>query len=218
MKEKNKANIFQKVVIGGLENFFFAYGCKVSKHPFIFILSGIIFCALCMIGLMNFTEETDDMKLWHPSDSLYRKQMVWLAENFPPKARTSTILVYTDDNILEANNIKEIYTLRKSIDSIKTDLNGNWQTECERRPVASLTSNGAKSSKFPQEVCPMVNALSLLPQSCIESHIFEIWADPKTNNFNEVSDEIINALDDEDILNTINSNTITSGLSGRLVI
>ena len=129
---------FQRKVIGGLESFFFKYGFYCAKYPWAYIVAGLLFCVLCCAGLANYYEETDGPKLWLPSDSQYKKNSEWIEETFPSSVRTSIILIYTKDedgNILEAENIREVYELRKKIGEIKTDVNSTWESVCLQRPV-----------------------------------------------------------------------------------
>ena len=211
---------FQRKVFGDLGTFFFKYGFYCAKYPWAYIAASVVLCVICSAGLVNFYEETELLNLWLPADSEYKQHYEWIAPT-----RTSVILVYTkqeDGNIFEADNIKEIYELRKKIGQIKTNANSTWESVCLRRQVVLGTRGGDNNEdsplSWPDGICAdLANSVSGVRTSCMENHFLELWADIGDNSFNSVSDEIINNLTTQGILDAINSNYSISGLSGQIL-
>ena len=65
----------------------FRYGLLVSRNPLKVILLCLCAAALCGVGLLEFTEETNPFELWVPTGSDVVENNAWLQENFPTTAR-----------------------------------------------------------------------------------------------------------------------------------
>ena len=105
---------FQLFIVNSLENGFDWYGKSVCQNPKTYISICLVITGLCSIGLLNFTRESTGVKLWIPENSEFRKNSDWLWENYPPSMRFST-MIFVADNILEADNIRVMYRIRKEI-------------------------------------------------------------------------------------------------------
>ena len=51
------------------------------------IASALAVVALCGVGVVNFYEEKNMVKLWIPADIDFAKNYHWLMKNFPPDVR-----------------------------------------------------------------------------------------------------------------------------------
>ena len=87
------------------------YFCRLGKlvggSPWITILISLILSGSCLIGLMEFTQESRGEKLWTPEDSLAQKHKNWVDANFPTEVRVSIALVVAGD-VLTPLILKEV--------------------------------------------------------------------------------------------------------------
>lgn len=87
------------------------YFCRLGKlvggSPWITILISLIVSGSCLIGLMEFTQESRGDKLWTPEDSLAQKHKNWVDANFPTEVRVSIALVVAGD-VLTPLILKEV--------------------------------------------------------------------------------------------------------------
>ena len=85
-------------VIGSLEKFFTWYGCLIATYPKTAILACVsvtiagglgllrylvVVCAVALSSLIRFYEEGDAASMVIPTNSVFRKNIDWLDENFP---------------------------------------------------------------------------------------------------------------------------------------
>ena len=113
------------------------------------------------------------------------KNTDWLRETFPSKTRYSSILLLSEENVLTAKIVKQMYHLLKDIQNIKngSDPISLWSTKCQRTPF----------------------------QACIEMSILELYYLTEQNKYD---DETITALTDQDVIDKINTNNTKSGITG----
>ncbi len=184
--------------------------------------------------------EDDGLKLWLPEDSEFRSNSEFLREEYPSYNRhSSIILVAKEGNMLTADNLRIAYALRKKIGDIDEGNGTTWEDRCQKRPIADAPGQGppaqgppaqdqatqaqpaggssqASSPFFPDQVCAALEgtmeAQEQARKVCMESHILEIWAND--GSFDENSDAAIEALSDQDVLDKINEDSLTSGLTG----
>lgn len=180
-----KCEKFQDLVLGSLERGFTWYGRQVAKYPAVFIVLALILTGICSTGFINWKTEDDGLKLWLPQDSDFVTNTDWLRKTFPSKTRYSSILLLSDENVLTANRVNQMYRLLKEIQNIKngSDSTSLWSTKCQRTPR----------------------------QACIEMSILELYYLTEQNKYD---DETIIALTDEDIIDKINANNTKSGITG----
>ena len=146
----------QDLVLGSLSRGFGLHGRLVARNPVLVIgLSVVLAMALSSGVAITWKEETDILTLWQPQvgdpnvvlitvttsfqDSEYVKNTQWLRKSFPPKSRSSSILIEAD-NVLEPEILKELLRMIFSIRSLK-NTKGDllWEKKCERTSLKSCT-------------------------------------------------------------------------------
>lgn len=75
------------------------------------ILISFIVSGSCLIGLMEFTQESRGDKLWTPQNSLALKHKSWVDANFPTEVRVSIVLLVAGDVLTPAvlNEVSRFY-------------------------------------------------------------------------------------------------------------
>ena len=68
-KDGNCCQKFQDGVFGNMEKGFQKFGTLVGGSPYITILIGLLVSGLFMIGLIQFRDEEEMVKLWVPDES-----------------------------------------------------------------------------------------------------------------------------------------------------
>ena len=66
---------------------FCSLGVFISMRPWKVIVATLAVVSVCAIGIINFYEEKNMVKLWIPGDIDFAKNYHWLMKNFPPDIR-----------------------------------------------------------------------------------------------------------------------------------
>lgn len=119
-------------ITGSLENGFYRLGKLVGGSPWITILISLIVSGSCLIGLMEFTQESRGDKLWTPEDSLAQKHKNWVDANFPTEVRVSIALVVAGD-VLTPLILKEALMIHQKVKQIGNGTEMEWEKICFRR-------------------------------------------------------------------------------------
>eukprot|EP00095_Tigriopus_kingsejongensis_P012251 snap_masked-scaffold472_size162276-processed-gene-0.4 protein:Tk12251 transcript:snap_masked-scaffold472_size162276-processed-gene-0.4-mRNA-1 annotation:"hypothetical protein DAPPUDRAFT_306990" len=114
-----------------------AYGLKVSRWPLSFTLASLLVCSLCMLGLLNYSEEGNPYKLWIPQNSDFVRNTDWLWTNFPPDLRFHSVIIKAD-NVLEPSVIQHILKIHDSVAKLSTKNGLTWSDKCYQLPVVDL--------------------------------------------------------------------------------
>ena len=117
-----------------MEAFFYFYGKSIASRPYSFISFSILLTCLSALGLLNFHQESAGVRLWMPDESEFKQNSEWLWANYPPSLRYASML-FLADNVLEAQNIRAIYRVRKEIANIRTSFNETWSDVCQKAPI-----------------------------------------------------------------------------------
>lgn len=86
---------------------FFSLGKAVGGSPWISILISLLVAGVCLSGLLRFTQESREDKLWTPRDSVAQKHKDWVEETFPTERRVSIVLLIAGD-VLTPATLKEV--------------------------------------------------------------------------------------------------------------
>ena len=71
----------------------------VASNPVKVISICLTLCGLSAVGLINWQEENNALKLWVPTTSHFVKNNRWLEENFPQDTRYNNVII-TGENVL----------------------------------------------------------------------------------------------------------------------
>ena len=87
--------------------YLFSVGKTVGGSPWITILISLVVCGVCLIGVLKFTRENREDKMWVPQHSTAQRHRTWVDKNFPAKMRVSSVLIVAD-NVLTPEVMKEV--------------------------------------------------------------------------------------------------------------
>lgn len=179
----------RNLTVPTIEQTFYHYGITVARRPTRFILLCLFITAFASIGLINFTNDKQSVRLWISQDSAERNQ------SFPINLRTHTV-IYEADNVLLKEVLLDMFNVHKYVSSLATN-NTNWENICFRVPQTNTINNknlDKKSTCGPE--------LSVGP--CLEKSILQIWGYNRS---------LIESLSQNKIMIDIN-NKITDAVSG----
>lgn len=212
-------------VVNTLESLFYRYGYSVASHPGRYIVVILLLTGLSCLGFLNFKIEGRSEKLWIPQESDYVKTLEWQQESFPQSQRVEMIL-YSADNILTADYIREMYRIHNLVASIEiTNRNGqrfNQSDLCARVPALGGKQRyellKLKSQLFPGRQLDMEVDWSLMvdkriynkfyssmPTACIDISILEMWGYSNAT--------LYATLTDQDVINAINTINLSATFS-----
>ena len=83
------------------------WGLLIGKYPWAFMLAVVIVVGVCGSGMVFFTQESRQDKLWVPDGSQALQDKAWVETNFPSKTRFETMLLVAD-NVLEPKVIQAV--------------------------------------------------------------------------------------------------------------
>lgn len=204
----------------GLENFFENHGRRVARNKMGVASTCFVISLIFSVGNYNFSTEVRPYKLWLPQESEFIKILDWQTENFPINFRFHSAL-WESDNILTAEVIQEMWkTHIKITGMVVPATNITWESVCAQVPTLSqpeeeydyadydfgtlgrkkreIDSDDLSLSLPRNEYCASVSSL---PSLCFESSLLEIWG---------YDEDIIMSLTDEQIVEDINSATISA--------
>lgn len=127
-------------VIGSLEKFFTWYGCLIATYPKTAILACVSVTIAGGLGLLRFYEEGDAASMVIPRNSVFRKNIDWLDENFPREIRVHSVL-FTAENVLTSKVMQTIFKQRKKLEELKIG-EKSFQDFCIQVPVLKLPAGG----------------------------------------------------------------------------
>lgn len=142
-KEGTGCGCLKKVsnfITGSLEKGFYRLGKLVGGSPWITILISLIVSGLCLVGLIEFTQESRGDKLWTPADSLAQKHKTWVDANFPTELRVSVVLLVAGD-VLTPVILKEALMIHNKVKQLGNGTEMEWEKICFR-PGPSCMANG----------------------------------------------------------------------------
>ncbi|CAL4059866.1 unnamed protein product [Meganyctiphanes norvegica] len=209
-------------ITAGMENFFENHGRRVARYPHQAAAICFVVSMFFSFGNYNFSTEVRPYKLWLPQDSEFIKILDWQTENFPINFRFHS-LVWESDNILTAHGIQEMWKMHIKVnDMVVPHTNITWGRVCAQVPTLNApeeeeeydyddfdygsfgrkkraTKNADLSLSLSRnDYC---DSVSSLPSLCFESSLLEIWG---------LNEDIIMGLTDQQIVNDINSATVSA--------
>ncbi|KAJ7386392.1 Patched domain-containing protein 3 [Desmophyllum pertusum] len=193
--EKKNCRCLNKIsnfITGSMEKGFYNLGKAVGGSPWITILISLILCGACLVGLLEFTQESRPDKLWTPGDSTAQKHKLWVDDNFPTEVRVSVALIVAGD-VLTPAILKEALAIHNKVKQL-----GNGTENLGRNFV---------SVYFLLNLIFMTISICFrLGPVCFTNGLLELWS------FDEAA---INGLTKEDILKKINQPTIISPVTKK---
>jgi len=151
-------------ITSSLERFFYKVGVGVSKWPAIVIAVCLIISALCLIGLLEYTEESRGDKLWVDQESKSLDHQAWVSKKFPSNSRVAFLIAEHKTNLLTATGLQTLVNIDVKVRNISFNSSNEWSKICFS-PIA-------------------------VPGKCFPSTILEIWGNNHTK-INSLSDSDI---------------------------
>jgi len=219
-------------IIESLENYFYRHGKFVSTHPFSVIIASVLLCGFCGVGLLEFNNETNMVKLWIPQNSDFVKNMNWLWDLNPTDASYRfNSLILRGENILTPATMQAMYKTHQEVLRIRTKSGSSWEDICLKLPVVQvdelLSRRRRKRDEFMEDVFgerdfqeldtnssaefdPSVAlypdiycpVVEAMPQACFEKSLLEMWGDK--GEYSEKTEVKIASLTQQEIINAVN--------------
>ena len=76
-----------------LRTWFFRLGYQVAGHPWKTIACALLLVGLCMVGFINFQQESREEKLWVPQGTIALENKAWVEERYASGLRPERIIV-----------------------------------------------------------------------------------------------------------------------------
>merc|ERR1711962_528350 len=213
-----------QAVVGGLEAAFQWYGKQVATHPVKVVFACILATGLSVIGILRYTTENNAFRLWIPDNSDFVANYNWLEKNSPPDVRfNSMILANQEDEhgVLTPAGLAELAAIHKEGAELKTRTSSlTWGDVClqvglqcqgdECPPFPDFSKCASQPYQpwvdcYPEPWCEYIQDSTRF--ACLEPSLLEIWGfDFDYANLNQ-----------KDILEAVNAETITSKVTGNPV-
>ena len=125
-----------KALDHSLRLFFFRLGYRVSGRPKTVIAMCLALTCLCLVGLLQFTTENRDFKLWIPQNTIALEQKDWIDEKFPAGVRQERMIVTaanSGDDIATQSSLMNLITLLRVSEATTSNFEGEeltWGSVC----------------------------------------------------------------------------------------
>ena len=168
-----------------ISNLFYHYGKLIARHPRIFLVGSLILAAMCSLGVLFLTFESDAAYLFTPDESRAREEKLWMSERYPVDydnywmSRTLTteekmgnfmVVPQNGDNVLTDKIVDEVLQIDSDVRAIKVevDLNHvvNFSTTCGRLYGQCLGNPLVQLLKIRKEMggaLPLTYPVTVLP-------------------------------------------------------
>ncbi|BFY99481.1 hypothetical protein BsWGS_02520 [Bradybaena similaris] len=91
-RESGCLSRLSSAIAWALETAFFKVGLFVGEYPVVVIVTVMIMCGLCGLGMTSFKETEEQEKLWVPQTSRLIPEKAWVDRMFPAETRFISVL------------------------------------------------------------------------------------------------------------------------------
>lgn len=86
----------------------FRIGFSIATKPWLWLIISLCLNLICGCGLLLWKEEIDEVELYMPIDSVFRKDAAWVKEYFRDDLRHEIVIV-TAPNVLDPEVLRSVH-------------------------------------------------------------------------------------------------------------
>lgn len=86
----------------------FRIGFSIATKPWLWLTISLCLNLICGLGLLLWKEEIDEVELYMPKDSIFRKDATWVKEHFRDDLRHESVIV-TAPNVLDPEVLRSVH-------------------------------------------------------------------------------------------------------------
>ncbi|XP_012234648.2 patched domain-containing protein 3 [Linepithema humile] len=158
-----------------VDRIFYRIGYSIATKPWVWLMISVCLNLVCGFGLLLWKEEVDEIELFMPVGSIFRKDAVWVKEHFRDDLRHESILV-TATNVLDPKVLRSIRDIEKDVKSIVVN-NNSWEDVCAG-PFTWFQENDKwetmNKTEFPEEYLPIINN-TMMKEPCVQKSLLKLW-------------------------------------------
>lgn len=130
---------------------------------------------VCGLGLLLWKEEIDEIELYLPTDSVIRKDALWVKEHFRDDLRSESIIIVAP-NILDPEVLRSIQDIERDVKSIVVK-NNTWKDVCAGYFTWFQEDDKWETmdkTDFPEGYLPIINE-TMGKDPCIYKTLLKLW-------------------------------------------
>ncbi|KAL0119259.1 hypothetical protein PUN28_009682 [Cardiocondyla obscurior] len=163
------------------DRIFHRIGFSIATKPWAWLLAALCLNVVCGFGLLLWKEESDQVELYMPIDSIFRKDAVWVKENFRDDLCYENLIV-TAPNVLDPEVLRSIRDIERDVKNIVIN-NNTWEDVCAGYLTWFQEDDNWETmdkTEFPEEYLPIIN-ITMTKEPCIHKSLLKLWQKKSRN-------------------------------------
>ncbi|XP_011861607.1 PREDICTED: patched domain-containing protein 3-like isoform X1 [Vollenhovia emeryi] len=156
-------------------------GLSIATRPWLWLIISLCLNLICGFGLILWREEIDEVELYMPVDSIFRKDAAWVKEYFRDDLRHESLIV-TAPNVLDPEVLRSIRDIERDVKNIVIN-NNTWEDVCAGYFTWFQKDDKWETmdkTEFPEEYLPIINS-TMAKEPCIHKSVLKIWQKDRRN-------------------------------------
>ncbi|EZA53730.1 hypothetical protein DMN91_007862 [Ooceraea biroi] len=169
------------------DRIFHRIGLSIATKPWLWLIISLCLNLVCGFGLLLWKEEIDEVELYIPIGSIFRKDAAWAKEHFRDDLRHESILV-TAPNVLDLEVLRSIKSIERDVKNIVIN-NNTWEDICAGYFTWFQENDKWETmdkSEFPEEYLPIINN-TMTKEPCIHKSLLKLWQKDGEENIDELT-------------------------------
>ncbi|XP_011693441.1 PREDICTED: patched domain-containing protein 3-like isoform X1 [Wasmannia auropunctata] len=157
------------------DRIFHRIGFSIATKPWLWLIISLCLNLICGLGLLLWREEIDEVELYMPINSVFRKDAAWVKEHFRDDLRHESVIV-TAPNVLDPEVLRSIRDIERDVKNIVVN-NNTWEDVCAGYFAWFQEDDKWETmdkSEFPEEYLPIINS-TMTKEPCIHKSLLKIW-------------------------------------------
>ncbi|XP_011151061.2 patched domain-containing protein 3 [Harpegnathos saltator] len=157
------------------DRIFYRIGLSIATKPWLWLIISLCLNIICGFGVILWREEVDEVELYVPIGSVFRKDAAWVKEHFRDDLRHESIIVIAP-NVLDPEVLRSIKDIERDVKSIVVQ-NDTWEDVCAGHFTwfqQDATWDTMDKSEFPEEYLSIIND-TMSKDACIYKSLLKLW-------------------------------------------
>ncbi|XP_014480960.1 PREDICTED: patched domain-containing protein 3-like [Dinoponera quadriceps] len=157
------------------DRIFYRIGLSIATKPWLWLIISLCLNVICGFGLLLWKEKVNEVELYMPIGSVFRKDAAWVKEHFRDDLRHEIIIV-TAPNVLDPEVLRSIQDIERDVKSIVVH-NDTWKDVCAGHFTwfqQDATWETMDKSEFPDEYLFIIND-TMSKDACIYKSLLKLW-------------------------------------------